>query len=128
MRSEKKTGGNPKKAPKATTGNSSEKVPEMTAADLMVETPDFKLMRLLSLCREYGVLRFEGSIPGTGNLVKFDLAPVLAKDPAPVAPSLPVEPAQPRAAVKEGTKKVGADGLTAEQQEALYERPMDAKT
>lgn len=84
-------------------------------------------MRLFGLCREYGVLRFEGSIPGTPNLVKFDLAPVLAKDPEPVTPSAPREPAQPQAAVKEGTKKVGADGLTAEQQAELYERQMDAK-
>ena len=85
------------------------------------------LEELLVLSRRYGVLRFEGSIPGTSSMVKFDLAPMLASEPEPVAPSTPQVPeSQPDAGVKREPKR-GKDGLTAEEQRELLGRQMDAE-
>jgi len=76
-----------------------------------------KLEDLMRLCRRFGVLVFKQE----GLEISF--AAMLAEDPAPVAPSTPE--AQPEVGVKE--QRRGADGLTAEQQEELLGRVMDAK-
>lgn len=106
-----------------------QEVPQHNPLDIL--TPEARAMVLLEdhfvLCRKYGVLDWEGSIPGTGNLVKFKLASQLASDPTSVAPSSPpVGAAQPEGPAK-GPKKRGADGLDAEMQEELLGRVMDAE-
>lgn len=80
-----------------------------------------RLEPLLALCRRYGVTRFKS------QQLEFDLAPMLANDPSLVAPSSrPVEAAQPQEGAKREQKR-GADGLTAEMQEELLGRVMDAE-
>mgnify|MGYP001560393087 CR=1 FL=1 len=103
----------------------SKKAPEAVAVpEVYAGAP---LRDLFMLCRAYGVLRFEGSIPGTPNMVKFDLAPMLASEPETVAPSTPQVPeSQPDAGVKREPKR-GKDGLTAEEQDELLGRVMDAE-
>lgn len=84
--------------------------------------------RFFGLCRRFGVLEWDGPLPGASRVsVKFSLAPMLANDPAAVAPSSPPVPAsQPEVGVKR-EKKRGADGLTAEMQDELLGRVMDAE-
>lgn len=79
------------------------------------------LETLLTLCRRYGVLEFDG------HGVKFTLAEMLAQDPTSVAPSRPQVMADQVEVLPEGDEKLGADGLSAEMQADLYDRPMDAK-
>lgn len=65
------------------------------------------------------MLEWEGSIPGTPNLVKFKLAEQLAQDPSFVAPSSPQVTRDQVEVLPEGKPKVGKDGLTAEMQAEL---------
>ena len=79
---------------------------------------------LMLLCRKHGVLQFQGyGVSFTFGTVEPATSP-LANEPEDVAASEPA--AQPGAPVK-SPRKLGADGLTAEQQEELFGRPMDAK-
>ena len=82
---------------------------------------------LFMCARKWGVLSFEGSIPGTPSLVKFTLAAALAVDPVSVAPLTLKEPAVTAEPTAQREQKLGADGLTEEQQFELFGRPMDAK-
>lgn len=78
-----------------------------------------------ALCRKYGVLHWDGPAVGVGP-VKFDLAPQLATDPEIVAPSSSRE-AVPVPSAPKSEPAVGADGLSADMQEELLGRVMDAK-
>lgn len=73
------------------------------------------------------MLEFEGSIPGTPNMVKFKLAEQLAADPSFVPPSSPQVMTDEVEVLPEGEEKLGADGLSAEMQQELLGRVMDAK-
>lgn len=86
------------------------------------------LEELMALCRRFGVLSIKNAAcEGMPAALDIDFAPMLASDPGPVAPSSsPVPASQPEAGVKREAKR-GADGLTAEVQEELYMRPMDAE-
>lgn len=90
-------------------------------------SPLERLESLFTLCRRFGVLEWEGSVPGTPNLVKFKLASALASDPISVAPSSPQVTAAPASEPPKSDPKVGADGLHADMQEELLGRVMDAK-
>lgn len=73
------------------------------------------------LCKKYHVTKIV-----QGDLT-LEFAPMLVLDPPDVAASTPsVAASQPEARVK-GEEKRGADGLTAEQQEELFMRRMDAE-
>lgn len=90
-------------------------------------SPLERLESLFTLCRRFGVLEWEGSVPGTPNLVKFKLASALASDPISMAPSSPQVTAAPASEPPKSDPKVGADGLHADMQEELLGRVMDAK-
>jgi hypothetical protein len=90
-------------------------------------TPLQKLEGHFALCRRYGVLEWDGAVPGTTGAVKFSLASALASDPSSVAPSSPQMTAAPVVDQPKRDPKVGADGLDADMQEELLGRVMDAR-
>lgn len=79
------------------------------------------LEALLTLCRRYGVLSFKR------DGLEFTLAEQLAQDPTFVQPSRPQVVLDQVEVLPEGDAKLGADGLSAEMQDELLGRVMDAK-
>lgn len=95
-------------------------------------TPDaLALVQLedhFKLCRSYGVVHWDGPVLGVGLAVKFTLASQLASAPESMSPSS--REAAPAPTISSGSKSepaVGADGLSADMQEELLGRVMDAK-
>jgi hypothetical protein len=96
--------------------------PLTTAARALLALEDH-----FALCRRYGVLEWDGEVPGTSKTVKFQLASALASDPSSVAPSTPQVTVVQASDTPKTNPQVGADGLYADMQEELLGRVMDAK-
>lgn len=90
-------------------------------------SPLERLEGLFQLARRYGVLEWDGEVPGTAKTVKFQLASALASDPSSVAPSTPQVTVVQASDTPKTNPQVGADGLYADMQEELLGRVMDAK-
>lgn len=77
-----------------------------------------KLLTLIDFLRRQGVLQYKGALDGA--LVELTLLPE--------KPAKPIkEPKRSKNDLFEPSIKKGADGLTAEEQETLYGRVLDAK-